>query len=304
MKLATTTGDFDGCFDSYEEKIRALYEAGFRFIDMNFYTQLSPDSTIMCDNWRKNVESIKAAAEELGMEFVQAHSAGGNPLCHDEKWDMLLASTIRSIEVCALLGIPSTVVHLGWEAGIGKDEYFEKNLAFYKLLFPAMENNGVNVLIENSTKANMGKNYYFYTGAEMKEFLQYADHPLLHACWDTGHANIEGHQYQDIMDLGADLYGVHINDNRGKSDEHIMPYQGTMNMDEVMNALIDSKYSGVFTFEASEMLRKAKYWLGDRQVYEKDTRLANPPLCLKRQAEKLLYETGVYILDSYGVLEQ
>ena len=41
----------------------------------------------------------------------------------------------------------------------------------------------------------------------MVEFLNYVGHPLLHACWDTGHANCEGSQYDDIVTLGKVIGG-------------------------------------------------------------------------------------------------
>ena len=303
MKLATTTGDFDNYCDTYEEKICCLHAAGFRYIDLNLYRELKDTDFTLCDNWKENILSLKKLATELGMEFVQAHSVGGNPLAKDEKWEMLVKSTIRSVEVCGMLGIPSTVVHAGWMPKIGKEEYFERNLEFFRRIFPAMEATGVNVLIENSTKANMGDQYYFLTGADMKDFIRYAGHPLLHACWDTGHANIEGHQYQDLVDLGEDLYGLHINDNRGEKDEHIMPFCGTLNMDEVMHGLMDAGYKGVFTLEATETLRPADYWLGNRHTYPQDQRLKNAPVFLKQEAEKLLFDTATYILDQYGLSE-
>ena len=52
-----------------------------------------------------------------------------------------------------------------------------------------MEKYGVNVLHENSTSANMPW-YYPKTGADMREFCDYVDHPLFGACWDTAHGNL------------------------------------------------------------------------------------------------------------------
>ena len=166
-----------------------------------------------------------------------------------------------------------------------------------------MEKNQVNVLHENTTSVNMSW-YFPKTGAEMKEFAKYIDHPLFHACWDTGHANCEGNQYQEIMDIGEELYAVHINDNRGFQDEHIIPFMGTVNMDEVMHALLDVGYKGYFTLESGSSLRSSNYWLGHRKAFEQDNRLANPPLYLQKELERFMYKTGKYILETYGVFEE
>ena len=95
-----------------------------------------------------------------------------------------------------------------------------------------------------------------------------------------------------------------LNDNRGLKDEHLIPYMGTLNMDEVMNALIDVDFKGYFTMECCSSLRPKKYWLGSRRDFEKDTRLTEPQLFMQRHLEKLLYDTGKYILESYNVFEQ
>lgn len=146
--------------------------------------------------------------------------------------------------------------------------------------------------------------YFPKTGVEMKEFAKFVNHPLFHACWDTGHANCEGNQYQEIMDIGEELYAVHINDNRGFQDEHIIPFMGTMNMDEVMHALLDVGFKGPFTLEAGSALRSYRYWLGNLRDFDGDDRLANPPLFLQKEMERFMYLTGKYVLETYDVFEE
>lgn len=314
MKLATTTGDFARYTASHTERVRHVYDAGFTYIDLSMYDDFGTPSPFFTPDWREYTKRLGDFAACLGMTFVQAHSPGGNPLCGEAR-QTLLDATIRSIEVCGLLGIPHTVVHAGVMSGIGKDEYFERNLDFYRQLFPVMEKTGVRVLTENSAHINMGGNYYFYTGADMREFIDYAGHPLLGVCWDTGHANIEGSQYREILALGDTLGAVHINDNRGERDEHILPFAGTVSMDEVMQALADVHFDGYFTMECDSMLRPAKYWLGNRRRMTDvrpgqtpdatlDNRLAEPPLELAKKAEEMLYLCGKYILESYHCFEK
>jgi len=304
MKLATTTADFWKYISSVEEQITKIHEAGFCYIDLNLYRENTMDSLYMQDNWKDYVNGLKKHAESLGMEFVQAHAPDTNPICKDEKWEMQLKTTLRSIEVCGLLGIPNIVVHSGWADGVSKEEYFEQNRDYYRLLLPTAEENGVNVLIENSMHANMGEKYFFFTGAEMREFIDYVNHPRLRACWDTGHANAEGDQYSHIMELGDYLCALHVQDNTGTSDMHIMPYCGTLNPDDLMHALIDSGYQGVFTFEADNTLHLAHGWPIGRREFKKDNRAANPTIKIQEAAEKLLYEIGVHILSSYDCFEE
>ncbi len=304
MKLATTTGNFDKFDICLEEKIRLLYDAGFRHIDLNLYEENTLDSRFMQDDWREYTLHLKDFANSLGMDFVQAHSPSVNPLKFDETWENAVAVTVRSVEVCGLLGIPNTVVHSGWADKIGKEEYFEKNMLFFSRLFPYMDACDVNVCIENGTKVNMRDKYFFFTGEDMNDFIKYANHPKLKACWDTGHANIEGHQYEDIMSLGENLTCVHIHDNHGAKDEHLIPFMGSLSVDEVMHALIDSGYKGFFTYETDSAFPTYNHWLLKRPQFKDETRLLNPPLFLQANAQKLQYELGVYILKSYGCFEE
>lgn len=304
MKIATTTGDFGFYCANDSDRIRELHRAGFRYIDLDMYS-FTPDCPYMSENWRDEVRKIRTLAEELGMKFVQAHSQGGNPLSDDKSHvDFLVAATMRSIEICAELGIENTVVHFGYAKGIDKSESFRRNKEFFARLFPTMERCGVNVLVENSTRANMGDMYYPNTAADILEFLEYADHPRLHVCWDTGHANCEGAQYSEIVALGKELRAIHYNDNHGKKDEHLIPYMGTLNHDEVINALTDVGYKGYFTLECSSSLIKKNYWLGGRRSYGGDNRLCEPQLFMQRRLEALMYETAEYMLSSYGILEK
>jgi len=306
MKIATTTVDFARYCKSDAERIRELHRAGFRYIDLSMYS-FTPDCVYMQENWKEAVEQIRNLADELGMTFVQAHSHGGNPLSDDPAHvDFLLKATLRSIEICRMLGIANTVVHNGRFRGLSKEEWFEKNKAFYEKLLPTAERCGVNILCENSTKSNMGQQYFINNGRDMREFIEFVDHPLVHGCWDTGHANCEGNQYDEIMALGSELYAIHYNDNHGAKDDHVAPFCGTLNHDEVIHALIDVGFSGYFTLECDSTLIHYNQWTGKRRRFEgKDIelKLSEPQLFMQRHIEAMMYDTAKWMLETYGLFE-
>lgn len=302
MKIATTTGDFGFYCATNEERIRELHRAGFRYIDLSM--SFTPECAYMQEDWRNAVQSLKAVADELGMQFVQAHSPGGNPLSGDpQRVDFLLKATLRSIEICEMLGIKNTVVHNGQAAGLTKEEWFVKNKAYYEKLFPTMERCGVNVLCENSTKSNMGDMYFINSGKDMREFIEFVNHPQVHGCWDTGHANCEGSQYEDIMALGKELYAIHYNDNHGLTDDHIAPFLGRMNHDEVIQALIDVRFNGYFTLECGSSLIKYNQWTGKRRRFEAASKLREPQLFMQRHMEAMVYDTAKWMLETYDIFE-
>ena len=64
--------------------------------------------------------------------------------------------------------------------------------------------------------------------------------------------------------------------------------------------MIDVGFRGYFTLECSSSLLQPRR----RKVFEKDTRLVTPQLFMQRHAERLMYDTAKYILDSYGLFEE
>lgn len=303
MKIATSTGDFSRVCRTEEEKVLELYKAGFRYIDMAFPDCNGKKSFLFDENWRENMKKLRYFAESLGMKFVQAHAPGDN--AYEESYhDLLVESINRSIEACSILGIDNIVVHGGWKRDVSKEQYFIDNREYYRLFVPYMEKFNVNVLTENSTDANMHGMYTFFTGREMADFCDFVDHPLFHACWDTGHANCEGHQYEDLVELGNHLHAVHINDNRGSGDEHLTPFFGTMSTDDIMHGLIDNGFKGYFTLEAVVALSPSgnRHYKRRRSVHEE--RLLEPPLIAYQKQEALLYEIAKYILESYDMFEE
>ena len=94
--------------------------------------------------------------------------------------------------------------------------------------------------------------------------------------------------------------GLHVQDNRGDTDSHLLPFLGTMSMDALMNGLRDIDYHGYFTFEVGGIFTPPD----QKRPFEKDTRLYKTPLSLKRAAERYMYELGRCVLEAYGEYEE
>ncbi|MBQ9543668.1 MAG: sugar phosphate isomerase/epimerase [Clostridia bacterium] len=308
MKLATTTGDFAAYYESYIDRLSAVAAAGFKYIDLNMYHGDLPGWAYEGNDWEKKVDELADEAAKLGVTFVQAHAPGQTNFLSVSGRERIVRATARSFEVCRRLGIKNNVVHTGvsdkflYERPEDKERYFAANYDVVKDLFPVLEKTGVNLLIENTTKVNMGKCWFFLTGKEMKEFIEYCSHPLVHAVWDVGHAAIEGHQYQDIVDLGDDLRALHIHDNRG-ADHHEFPLTGRTNYDEILSALIKTDYKGYFTLEADNFFYGFKRLRRHPELQTYGSRFTAAPIELKKKAEELLYEIGKYVLETYGLFE-
>ena len=302
MKIATTTEDFFHYLKNDLDKLQAIKNAGFSCVDFSMY-QLSPDSEYLKEGWQDQVLKLKEKAKELKLEFVQAHSQGGAAFSKDPSVrEHVVKCTLRSIEICDMLGIKNTVVHAGISKELDKKSWFEKNKEYYLNYLNFAEKYNVNILTENACACNLAGMYHANTGKEMLEFINYVNHPLFHVCWDTGHANADhGNQYDDIIALKDHLYAIHYNDNNGKEDEHRPPYFGTLHNDEVINALIDIGFKGPFTLECCSPIIPSDNWIKPRNVFAKDTRALEPTFEMQLDLIKYTRKVAEYLLSLYGI---
>ena len=298
MKLASTTGDFYGYTGSDKESLRLLREAGFRYADMNMGCGYAQRKGIYSDDCERYFEEVALAAEDIGIKMIQAHAPMGKPLAKDN--EQIIKDTIRCVDACGAWGIPNLVVHSGYLQGISVEETFARNKLFFAPLLEKAEKYGVNILVENFNKMCVPGMYWIDNAPDLLAMVEYVDHPLFHAVWDTGHANMQDMPQDEALRLlGSHVRALHVRDNMGDADSHMAPFLGTMNMDSVMNGLLDIGYDGYFTFEVGRFFLP----VDKRRSYERDKRLAGAPLDLRRAFERYLYQLGKCVLEAYGCYE-
>lgn len=251
-----------------EQGIERCSKAGFNSLDFNYWDF---QEYVLGLSWEEEeawAQQIQSAAEQNNIRFTQMHGPVHGRNYTDLVLDLNIESYFklaeRSIRFAAILNIPWVVFHAtkttpGNESTKKSLNY---NVEFYKQLLPVMEETGVGIALENlvdpqqSRDGESSRNYSSET-YELIELIDTLDHPLVGACWDTGHANLQGlDQGAALKDLGKHLKALHINDNNGKKDEHLLPYQGTVDWEAVTNALSMIGYEGDFTYEAHRSIQR------------------------------------------------
>lgn len=299
MKLATTTGDFFPYTNSQVESLKYIAEAGFRYADYSFCADARERTGIYGPNPESHIAQVAEAANGLGIKLIQAHAPMGRPL--GESAAELLQDTIASVEVCWQWGIPNLVVHAGYAPGLTVAETFERNKTFFLPILHCAEKYGINILVENFDKMTKPDVYWTTNAPELLEQIDCVNHPLFHAVWDVGHANLqEIPQDESLRILGNHVKALHIHDNMGDRDSHLLPYLGNTNWDCVMHGLLDIDYDGYFTFEVGRIFRPKE----DVRHYDRDDRLMAAPLDLRRAAEQYLFSLGKTILNAYHCFEE
>ncbi len=83
-------------------------------------------------------------------------------------------------------------------------------------------------------------------------------------CLDFGHAHMDGDLIEAIEIVSEHLVTTHVHDNRGRTDDHLVPFDGTIDWPGALTAIQKVGYDGAFLLEiaahgsAKETLRKVK----------------------------------------------
>ena len=297
MKLATTTGDYISCTDSQAEAIKHIRAAGFRYADYNFHWDYRDKKGIYSDDFERHIAEIADTAEKAGITLVQAHAPMGDPLTDGD----FLAETLRSVDAAGKWNIKNLVVHSGYEQGLTPDETFEKNRRFFLPLLDRAEKYGVNILVENFNKMGSDGLFWIDNAADLLRMIECVNHPLFHAVWDVGHANMqEMPQDSELRLLGDHVRALHVQDNEQHTDSHLAPFLGTLNLDSVMCGLSDIGYNGFFTFEVGAFFTPEN----KRRRFERSKLLASAPIELRDAFERYLFELGKCVLEKYRCFEE
>ena len=68
-------------------------------------------------------------------------------------------------------------------------------------------------------------------------------------CLDFGHAHLDGDVVEAVETVSEHLIATHVHDNRGRSDDHLLPFDGTIDWAGTLLAVQKIGYDGPFMFE-------------------------------------------------------
>ena len=143
----------------------------------------------------------------------------------------------RALEISDRMSLAGVVLHLGVPGqGFGPVDFDHA----YTVVEAIRAFAGVDVLIENIPND-------ISTLERIREFIDVARLRDVHICYDSGHGHLEGPLGQ--LDRVA---AIHIHDNHGELDDHLWPFDGTLNWARFVEELVMSDYHGPMIFEVSD----------------------------------------------------
>ncbi|HEX4124166.1 MAG TPA: sugar phosphate isomerase/epimerase [Tepidisphaeraceae bacterium] len=236
----------------------AGFEGDFPFFDLLSTIDWSDERAA-----HRLVDAWGEAGQRAGLRWVQSHGPIFNMFCRTAADAQAKAMCAVGLRASGKLGVRWMVLHPDVFAGPPdaghRRAVLQANAAFFRELLPVCEENGTGIAIENLFDAigqedQRGCDWYFGARAEeLCELIDAVNHPLVGACWDTGHARImKADQRSSLAMLGPRLKALHIQDNDGGGDDHLLPFavgRAGVDWNAVIAGLRDAKYPGPFTYE-------------------------------------------------------
>lgn len=231
-----------------ESAVEILISAGFR------HAELSDEHAKVLlarpDAMAKAAE-FAAFASSKGMKFTQGHlSLSADISDPDEiRRQATVGQLKRELSLFRILGITAAVLHCGGRAaaeqGIRQDMIDKIRTASLHELCAHISGTGIKIALENIPSTQP-------FAADLIRVIEAAGSPdELGICFDTGHLNMVAGDPEEFISTAKDkLIALHIADNLGQNDDHMLPCgKGTVAWAKVIGKLKAIGYNGIFNYE-------------------------------------------------------
>ena len=136
----------------------------------------------------------------------------------------------RALDLVEYVPFRYCIQHVARSRDIPDERKWDATFSSLEHLSLFARQRGVTIAIEN-TPGEMA------TPANLKTFLVQTRLANVKLCFDTGHAHLDG-GVVPALETARDLIATsHIHDNHGERDEHLLPFEGTIDWDASLTAL-------------------------------------------------------------------
>jgi sugar phosphate isomerase/epimerase len=238
-----------GCFYRRPifEVLEAVHAAGFRQIEVcSFSAHLNYHNQSEVRRAGERMRSLQLRPFSFHAPFadrIDITSLNG------EVREAAVQELMTACESAAIMGCENIVLHPGPErAGRPPEEEFLQQMhhageSLNRVAARCCEL-GVQLLLEN-----MLPHLLFGHVRDMMYLLGEINTCYVGTCLDTGHAHLARELGVVIQKLSGHLKMVHVNDNRGDSDAHMVPGDGTIDWPWVISELRRNEFHGTLVLE-------------------------------------------------------
>ena len=233
--------------DSPESAIEILASCGYRYAEFS-----DEHGKVLMDrpDPEKAAAELADFAHDRGLTLPQGHLHLTADISHPdpEMRRSYLDFLKKELQVYNRLGVKAAVLHCGGKAarerGMPVPEVEAISAASLTELCRSIEGENIRIAIENIPATQP-------FASDLLRMIANVNRPELGICLDTGHLNlVQGDPCAFLDEVGDKLIALHIADNLGNADHHILPCgRGTVNWCAFMKKLKSTSYQGLFNFE-------------------------------------------------------
>ena len=249
MKLSTYLEYSVHSFEvPFLKKLKAL---GFDGIDFCFHRSLFYDGKA-----DERIARIKENFDEAGLACSQVHLPFYDLLlpstCYDEDVEQQMRGAFKAMTV---LGAKWGAWHpvSAPECNHDRRVAMKANQEMLKRHLSYAEKYDVGIAVENIFAP-----FFSWQVEDHIELIESMNSPLVGACWDFGHANLQtserGH-VEDFKMIVDKIKILHVNDNHAREDRHLCPGIGNVQFNELLPILLRAGFDGYFNVECNSHVR-------------------------------------------------
>jgi sugar phosphate isomerase/epimerase len=148
----------------------------------------------------------------------------------------------RTLEVAERIPFRYLIQHMGHGRQSADPRKLDAAFTSLEILSVFAKARGVTIALEN-TPDDLG------SPASLQHFIADTHLHDLRLCLDTGHAHMDSTVEVAFDAMRDRVVTAHIHDNHGDKDEHLLPYNGTINWDAALGTFASSPQPVAMVFE-------------------------------------------------------
>ena len=256
MKLSIQTKPLEPRY-GLDKTLEIISKAGFDGIDLNLdlYGKCSETfekgdySSLIFDRSASEeyAYKLKELLKKYNLECLQSHSIMPSYYLDETMGRMAIEAHKNAIRICGIVGCRYITMHPYYsnliEEPISEEEEERVNFGIlFPALFDSLKENNVTACLEdlpcNSKKRTRSFRAILTVPQKAIKYVEtlnaLAGEELFKLCVDTGHLVCTSSIPYDYIKAVKDYIGItHIHDNDGLHDQHLLPYTGFTNWDQV-----------------------------------------------------------------------
>lgn len=243
--------------NQYNFDFERLLQAGFHYVDYQGLALLDCSLySLPNEAFLEYFRNLKKEFDKHQIKVHQMHSLFGSSDFFLDRMPQVISTTtdyyVKDIIAASILNCPYVVIHHRIPFPISDKRTLEKygpdiDMQFIQTLLPYAHKHNVTLCLENFP---FDIKYTDFKGT--LNIINEINDSHLGMCLDVGHFNCfnSGYTiYEAVKLMGEKLKVLHIHDNDGTSDTHLFPGRGNFDFVNLIKALKDFNFQGVFSLE-------------------------------------------------------